>query len=78
MPPWLQIALGVLASVLALGGAIHAMLERQTRLILLEQGKTLAEHIAECPARSRAVVDEDDSGQVESRDWSPSTKLRHR
>jgi hypothetical protein len=77
MPLWLSIALAVLAAVLAVGGAMHAMLERQTRLLLSEFGRGLAEHVAECPARSRAYVDPDDSGSVPAagRKWSASGRL---
>ena len=75
MPLWLTVGLGVLGAVLAIASAIHAMLERQTRIITSEMGRTLAMHIAECPARSRAVSRDDDSGELEVRHWSPSGKL---
>lgn len=76
MPLWLQISLMVLAAVLAVGTAMHAMLERQTRLLLAELGRSLAVHIADCPARSHAYVDPDDSGSVPAgRKWTQSGRL---
>lgn len=76
MPLWLSIALAVLAAVLAVGGAMHAMLERQTRLLLAEMGCHMAQHIADCPARAHAAPEEDDSGSIPAaRKWTASGKL---
>ncbi len=76
MPQWLQIGLAVLAAVLAVGAAMHRLLATQTKVLLAELGRSLAVHIAECPARSHAWADPDDSGSIPTAGkWSASGKL---
>lgn len=49
---------------------------RQANVIKAELAVSLAEHVAECPARARAFSDPDDSGSSPTaRGWSASGRL---